>query len=329
VEPARSPFGANVAGAGIVEARTQNISLGAPIAGVVLEVYGPNKPGMSRWDALVGETVKRGDPLFLVDDRALKAQLKYAEANWEAARRQVSKLEHQPRPEDRAPVEAALAVAKAQQAMQQDLADRDRKLIPTGATTEEEYRQRMLSAAVAKKQELQATAQLKLIDAGAWKYDIDIAQAQADVAEAQMEQIKTDLGRVLVRSPEDGVVLQINVRPGEFVGAQPGQALMVLGATDKTVHVRVDVDEHDIPRFKPGAPASASLRGRPDVKYPLTFVRLEPYVVPKKSLTGDNTERVDTRVLQVLYVLDTTDRPIYVGQQMDVFIDVGEKSRGD
>jgi hypothetical protein len=67
----------------------------------------------------------------------------------------------------------------------------------------------------------------------------------------------------------------------------------------------------------------ASLRGAPDKKYPLTFVRVEPYVIPKKSLTGDNTERVDTRVLQVLYSLKRADRPIYVGQQLDVFIDVG------
>jgi len=138
-------------------------------------------------------------------------------------------------------------------------------------------------------------------------------------AEAQIGQIQTDIDRCLVRAPVDGVVLQVSVRPGEFVGAPPSQALLVLGATDKVVHVRVDIDEHDIPRFKKGVPAEASLRGRPDVKYPLKYVRTDPYVIPKKSLTGDNTERVDTRVLQVLYVLDVEDRPICVGQQMDVF----------
>jgi hypothetical protein len=53
---------------------------------------------------------------------------------------------------------------------------------------------------------------------------------------------------------------------------------------------------------------------------PLQFVRFEPYVVPKKSLTGDSTERVDTRVLQVLYSFNRDTLPLYVGQQMDVFI---------
>src|SRR5260370_20973688 len=140
--------------------------------------------------------------------------------------------------------------------------------------------------------------------------------------EAQMKQIETDIERSIVRAPVKGVVLQVNVLPYQYVSAFSTDALVVLGATDKTVYVRVDIDEHDIPRFKKGVPAEASLRGRPDVKYPLKYVRTQPYVIPKKSLTGDNTERVDTRVLQVLYALDVEDRPIFVGQQMDVFINL-------
>ena len=50
-------------------------------------------------------------------------------------------------------------------------------------------------------------------------------------------------------------------------------------------------------------------------------------MIPKKSLTGENTERVDTRVLQVIYALEVKDRPVYVGQQLDVFLDVGEAGR--
>ena len=53
---------------------------------------------------------------------------------------------------------------------------------------------------------------------------------------------------------------------------------------------------------------------------------MEPYVVPKKSLTGDSNERVDTRVLQALYRFDRKQLPIYVGQQMDVFIEAQDYS---
>jgi HlyD family secretion protein len=93
------------------------------------------------------------------------------------------------------------------------------------------------------------------------------------------------------------------------------------------LHVRVDIDEYDIPRFVPQAPARATLKGQPTKDFfPLRFVRIEPYVVPKKSLTGDNTERVDTRVLQVIYAVDTRGKRLFVGQQLDVFIDASPTS---
>jgi multidrug resistance efflux pump len=81
-------------------------------------------------------------------------------------------------------------------------------------------------------------------------------------------------------------VLQVNVRPGEFVGASPGQSLMVLGNSGN-LHVRVDIDEADIPRFRPGEQATAYLRGEGRLEVPLQFVRVEPMVVPKRSLTGE------------------------------------------
>jgi len=43
-------------------------------------------------------------------------------------------------------------------------------------------------------------------------------------------------------------------------------------------------------------------------------------VLPKRSLTGDTTERVDTRVLQAIYEFAPSEFPAFVGQQVDVFI---------
>ena len=119
-------------------------------------------------------------------------------------------------------------------------------------------------------------------------------------------------------------MLQVNVRPGEFVATSQGQALIVLGHVGK-LHVRVDIDENDIGRFAPGVGGVSWPRGNPDRKYALTFVRVEPYVIPKKSLTGGNTERVDTRVLQVIYAIDGPDVPLYVGQQLDVSLNTEGK----
>jgi len=95
----------------------------------------------------------------------------------------------------------------------------------------------------------------------------------------------------------------------------------LMGGTER-LNVRADIDEQDAWRVKSGATATASVRGKSAEKLGLHFVRVEPYVIPKRNLTGDSTERVDTRVLQVIFALDA-GAPVYAGQQLDVFIDAG------
>jgi hypothetical protein len=67
--------------------------------------------------------------------------------------------------------------------------------------------------------------------------------------------------------------------------------------------------------------AVAYLRGNPKFMTALTFEYVESYVVPKRSLTGDSTERVDTRVMQVIYSFKQGKLPVYPGQLMDIYID--------
>ena len=155
---------------------------------------------------------------------------------------------------------------------------------------------------------------------------VAVAAAKLAQSRADFQAVQTDLDRLTVRAPVDGQVLQLKVHLGEF--AQTGvlaQALILLGRIDPLC-VRVDVDENDAWRVKAGVPATAFLRGNRDIQAPLKFVRFEPFVIPKTSLTGDTTERVDTRVLQVIYSFDRGQLPIYVGQQMDIFIEAPEAS---
>jgi multidrug resistance efflux pump len=310
--PARSPFENGIGASGVVEARTENVAIGSALDGLVLEVYVPCDR--------VGERVHAGQPLFRVDDRQLKAQLHVAEAQLAAADASLDKLRQEPRPEELPPSLANLKSAAANTARLLDVYERDKKLIGTGAVSREDYviAQRTYEAAV--QTEAQAKAQYDLLKAGAWKPDIKIAEANVAQARAAVEQTKIEIGRATVTSPIDGVVMQVNVRAGERVTQMNTGALMQLGDLS-TSHVRVDIDERDIARFHDGAAAKAYPRGNTSHEIELRFVRVEPYVVPKKSLTGDNTERVDTRVLQVIYAIEKTDAPTYVGQQLDVFID--------
>ena len=269
-----------------------------------------------------GRRVKAGDPLFHVDDRHLQAQLALAKTRAASADAQLTKLEELPRPEDVPPSEAKVQAAKANADRARDEYERTRALWSRHAVSDEEAVGKRLLHEQAAQQWHQAQREHALLLAGAWKPDLDVARAAVVQADAEVAQISTEIDRAIVRAPIDGQVLQVNVRVGERVGDQSQQALMVLGRVPP-LHVRADIDEHDIAEFRQDAKAVLQLRGKNDRHYPLRFVRVEPYVVGKRWLTGDNTERVDTRVLQVIYALDDIDSAVYVGQQVDVFIDAG------
>ena len=246
--PVRAPYNHTVAAAGLIEARSENIAIGASVPGVVLEVY------VTAAD--VGKFVKKGAPLFKVDDRHLQAQLRVQQANLASMQAQLAKLDAMPRAGGEAAIASKARAAEANFRMMKDQAERAQKLLERQAISDEDNTQRQIAFEVARYQMEQAKADYALLDAGAWKADKFVSQAAVDLAQAQVEQTQTEIERTTVRAPIDGHVLQVNVRPGEYVGTLPGQSLMMLG--DLTMyHVRVDIDEHDIPRFRPGSPARA------------------------------------------------------------------------
>jgi HlyD family secretion protein len=283
-EPAAPPpvsdFPSTVAAVGLVEASTENISVGTPLGGVVSRVF-----------VTAGQAVRTGEALFEIDTRHLRADL--------AVREQAVAVAHA----RLAVVEARLADLRRQYDFAEQVKDRR-------AISAEEVSRRRSAVDTAEAERLEAGAQLSA------------AQSQAHAAVVEVE-------RSTVRAPIDAEVLQVKLRVGEFAptGAAP-VPLVVLGRS-KPLHVRVDVDEHEGWRVRPGAAATGHLRGNAEMKTPLEFVRFEPFVVPKRSLTGDSTERVDTRVLQVIYRVEREDLPLFVGQQLDVFIDAGKALGGE
>jgi len=313
IQPARSPFAGALAAAGMVEAQTENIAVGSATPGVVVEVL-----------VRVGDAVRVGTPLFRLDDRELQGQLAVKQAAVARWKSELLRQEAEPRKE-KLPVKIAeVNEARAVAMAAEDGLKRSRETFNRKVTTEQDLVEKEQALATAKAALDRSQADLSLLEAGSWEYDRDVTRAEITEAEAELARILIEIDRLVVRSLVQGRVLQVNVRPGEYVGAPPGQPLVMLGDVEK-LHVRVDIDEFDIGRFQEGADAEAFPRGSAQIAagYPLSFVRVEPFVVPKKSLTGDNTERVDTRVLQVIYGCDPAGRPpLFVGQQVEVFIEI-------
>lgn len=310
-EAAQSPFTKCIAGSGLVEAKTENISIGSPHSGVLAQL-----------DAHVGQRVKAGTPLFRLDDRHLQAERTLRQAEVAVQRARLTEIVQEPRPESIPVKEARLREAMANRAQYEDDWRRTQRLASNHAASEEQMIQKRQAFEAVKAQVAHAQAELDLVKAGSWEPAKALARAQLAEAEARLAQTEIELERLTVRAPIDGHILQVNVRVGEYVSStQEKNALIVMGDLD-CLHLRADVDEADVPRFDSTAQARAYLRGRPDKPFTLTFVRVEPALIPKRSLTGHTSERVDTRVLQVIYRIEPTEQPLYVGQQMDAFVEV-------
>lgn len=306
--PAASPYPNQVGGVGLVEAASENIAVSLPVPGLVTMVY-----------VKAGDHVRKGQPLFSLDDRDLRAELALRQSAVSVAEGKLDKLLNEPRPEEIPPAEARVSEASENAKDAETQLRLIESVTDKRAIREEDLLRRRIAFAAANARLHQAKADLALLKAGAWAPDV--AQAKAELAEAnrQVDRVHADIDRMLVTAPIDGEILQCKVHPGEFAQAGPlSQPLMLMGDT-RHLNVRVDFDEEDATRLNANAAAVASARGNSGARYPIHFVRFEPYIVPKVNLTNGAAERVDTRVLEAIYALDL-GAPVRPGEQMDVFV---------
>ena len=263
-----------VAGAGVVEPSSEVIDLGTALSGLVTAVL-----------VRPGDYVSRGQPLFRVDDRDVRARLLEADAAISEAGAAIVEAR------------AAEAAAARQLALYRGIAD---------------------PAAVSRSEIIRAEG-----EAAVARGRRQLAEARLDAARAARNRASVERSRLTVAAPSSGEILAVNVRPGEFVQAgQQGSnstPYIQMGET-RPLHVRIDIDEDEATRVALGSTAVVSPRGAADRQVRARFVRAEPQVVPKRSLTNSAAERVDVRVLQLIYELPPTDGLFRVGQQVDAFI---------
>lgn len=309
-EPSVNPFEHGVAATGIVESCTRDVQIAAPEAGLATRVF-----------VEVGDHVKVGDPLFELDPRPLEAELTKSRAARDAAEANLKRVQAEPRAEEVPPLEAQV---KSLEADVSDWSDQWEKLTEAQkqtAAADYEVRRRWFALQMARSRLTEMQGRLTLLKAGAWGPDLDIAKAQLAQAEATVKSNQMLLERRTVRSPINGTVLKRNLDAGAFAPADVKSAAMVVGDLSE-LHVRARVDEEDLPHLKAGSKGVARIRGEKSITAPLTMIRIEPLAQAKVDLSGSTTERVDTRVLEVVFKVEGgTGLPLYPGQLVDVYIE--------
>ena len=311
VAPPKSPFDLRIAGIGTVLPSSDVVSVGTAIAGVVLEVA-----------VTEGQQVKMGDLLFRIDGRQTQADLAVANARVVVAQGKLASVKALPRATTLREAQAVVASANAQLVDAQGRLKRLEDLGLEAATSRNEEPRLKYELAAAQAGFDRAQAQLEEVKQGAWAEDVDVAKSEVLVAQAEVARLQVQLERESVRAPIEGAVLYVDIDLGEHVVPGSVQQMVALGKLDP-LHIRVQIDEMDAWRFRPEAKAIAMPRGGAKGEFPLRYLRMIPLIIPKHLLSGDSTERVDVRVMEVEYELDNpSTMSLLPGQLVDVFIEV-------
>jgi HlyD family secretion protein len=325
--PATNPYEHGIFANGIVES-----DLGS---GENINIY-PEVPGrVVRVRVREGDRVKAGAALVELDDTVQRAAAEQQKQQANAAEALLRELKAMPRPEALAVVQAQVTLADAARKTAGDQFDKLRRSHEAEPRSiSQDALDNAANALHAADASLQvARRQYELTRAGAWAYDIDNQQLQYAALSQAYEASRALLDRYTLRATADGVVLAVNAAEGSYVSTQGAydsytqafKPLLVMGTPQDYLAVRCYIDEILVDRLPPPGRIRAEMTVRgTSQKIPLEFVRVQPYVSPKIQLADQRQERVDLRVLPVVFRFR---RPgalrIYPGQLVDVY--VGEK----
>jgi HlyD family secretion protein len=325
--PAANPYGKGIYANGIVESEQalgQNINIYPEVTGPITAVM-----------VHEGEMVKKGDTLLTIDDSVQRATAEQQRSQAQAALAMLEELKAEPRPENLDVAVAQVANAKATLKNAEDqLAKQEHsyKLDPLSVSRDALDNARN-AAKIAATNLAVVTRQYDLTKAGAWIYDIQNQEKQYVALSNAYAASKALLEKYTIRAPADGVVLTVEAAAGSYVSPQGAydsytqgmDPLIVMGAPENRLEVRAYIDEILVDRLPDRAKMDAEMfiRGS-DIHVPLTFERVQPYISPKIELSDQRHERVDVRVLPVIFrFAKPKDLNVYPGELVDVYI--GEK----
>jgi HlyD family secretion protein len=322
--PASNPYAKGIYAEGIVESfqsTGSNINIYPEVAGTVTEILVHD-----------GQAVHRGTPLFRLDDSVQRATVEQLQAQAEAARAVLDELKAQPRKEV---LEVSLAQLDAAQANEKTARDQLAKIRASHRLNARSVSKNDLDNAInafkaARTSSEVARKQYELTRAGAWSFDIRSQEKQYDALLKSAASASALLGKYTVSAPTDGVVYSIGFAVGSYLSPQGAYdtytqgfaPALVMGGPQDNLQVRCYVDEILVHRLPDASQMNAQMfvRGT-NLSAPLEFERVQPYVTPKIELSNQRTERVDVRVLPVIFKLHKPkELALYPGQLVDVYL---------
>ena len=306
-----NPYDNGIYATGIVESfqtNGSNVNIYPEVAGKVVKIF-----------ALDGQNVKQGEVLLAIDDSVQRAIVAKDLSQARAALALLEELKAQPRKEV---LDVSIAQLKSAQDQLAKL-QKSYKLNPK-SVSKNDLDNAINAANIAQKQ-------YTLVKAGAWIYDIQNQESQYRAAVQTYQSDKALLDKYTIRAAADGVVLRMAATAGNYVSPQGVYdtytqrmiPMATMGVVEPYLAVRCYVDEILVTRLpKPETlEAKMMIRGETNYSIALEFISMQPYTIPNIELSNEISQRVDVRVLPIVFKFKKpTDINIFPGQLVDVYL---------
>jgi len=230
---------------------------------------------------LEGSAVKKGDVIAMLYQKDLKDGMEKAAAELKVAEATLLRLRAGFRMQEVEAARADFAAAQADLKLKKQILERTRKVVSSGAVSEEDLDRDEAEYAGAKARYEKLRQELQLKEEGSRVEDIQAAEAEVRRRRALLELARNQLEYGTIRSPADGVVLERYVTPGTSISMANPRIVSLYDPGD--LQVRVDVRQENIGRVFVGQRVEVFTDAEPERSYPGTVIRLEPKADFKKN----------------------------------------------
>jgi HlyD family secretion protein len=298
---------------GLVEARSGEIKIWAPVIGRISEV-----------SVNANDKVLAGEPLLHLDDEEARARIAMAQAQV-TMRKRARNDQAAGKAGDRRKAEDAVADAEATRVEARDAFDKVALAKRAGSGSDADIATARAAWKNAQDGLDQQRAQLRKLEMESKTPLPTQSEGQLNVARAELRLSIAELERLTIRAPIASTVLQVTAKVGELAAPTSPQPLMSLGDLS-ALRVRAELDERDVGKIKLGddvAVRADAFRGR---EFTGKIVNIAPIIRPGHIKSPESRNLTDFNVTELL--VDLADPgPLVEGMKVDVYFEAGRDSQ--
>ena len=290
---------------GLIEPRSGEIKVMAPVVGVISDVM-----------VQAGDKVMADEPLIRLEDESARARVATAQAQAEM-RKRARNDQGAGKAADRRKAEDGVADAEAAAVQTRESFDAAIKAKRGGSGSDADLAAARTAWAGAQERLAQKRLQLHRLDDDPDTPLPTANEGQLNIARGELRTAFAELDKLTIRAPLAGTALQVNAKIGELASPNVPLALVLLGDLSG-LRVRAEVDERDVGKIKLGGKAvvrADAFRGR---EFAGKVVSIAPLVQPARINSPGSRNLSDFSVTDLLIELSDPG-PLLVGMKVDMY----------